>query len=95
MLVKKEMLENLASRPFVGLCATFASRKRKTRTLPSSRNCFIIIFLHNATHALRCVVLKKNWLHGLRLFSFFLFFFFLFSPLAFSFLVLGIKIIKI
>jgi hypothetical protein len=36
MLVKKEMLENLASGPFVGLCATFASRKRKTRTLPSS-----------------------------------------------------------
>jgi hypothetical protein len=28
ILIKKEMLENLASRPFVGLCATFASRKR-------------------------------------------------------------------
>jgi hypothetical protein len=28
MLAKKEKLENLASRPFVALCATFASRKR-------------------------------------------------------------------
>jgi len=28
MRAKKEMLENLASGPFVGLCATFARRKR-------------------------------------------------------------------
>jgi len=33
---KKKEIENLASSPFVGLCATFESRKRKTRTLPSS-----------------------------------------------------------